>query len=234
MVRIAFVVEGQTERIFIENLLNNFYSHPNFNVTSRELRGYKEIEVTKPNYKESEVEHSFLILDVGGDGKVPAAIFERAPKLINENGYAHVIGVRDLFPHTKEQLATLQNALTTIFNGDTILTSLTMIVAVMEVEAWFLADYPLFERIDRQLSAANINTALGINIETDDLEAYPHPAKTVERIFQITDPDYRYKKNEAQIQTICGNINYDELCANDEVLARIPSFRMLIERLDEF
>ena len=63
MIKIAFFVEGQTERIFIEHLLDNFFTQPYFNVESFKILKDRATYITKSNYDDSSVNYSFLIFD---------------------------------------------------------------------------------------------------------------------------------------------------------------------------
>jgi len=81
MVKIAFFVEGQTERIFVEKLLDSYFTHPYFNIESIQLVEYKATIITKANYYHEEVKLYFLIFDVMRDGNVNGAILERSENL---------------------------------------------------------------------------------------------------------------------------------------------------------
>ncbi|MCK4408211.1 MAG: DUF4276 family protein [Bacteroidales bacterium] len=232
MIRIAFFVEGKTERIFIENFLDNYYTHPFFNVESQELRGGRAKKIIKSNYEDNNIKYSFLIFDVGGDGSVAGAILERSKKLIESYGYNHILGIRDLYPNTREQLDLVYSTFNEIFQNDSILNDISLIIAVMEIEAWFLADYPFFLKVDNRLTASKINENLSIDIENDDLEEYRQPAKIIDKIYKIVGK--RYKKRESDSYSICSHIDFDELCLNQNKRNRIPSFDSLINKIDEF
>jgi len=232
MTKIAFFVEGKTERIFIEKFLDSYYTHPFFNVESYELRGQRATVITKSHYEDDTVNYQFLIFDVGGDGRVAGAIYERYDHLINRKGFSHILGIRDLFPTAIEQLDLVKSTFTKIFNNDAITQRITLIIAIMEVEAWFLADYNFFVKVNPALSPAKINDSLNINIVEDNIESYTHPSKIVDRIYQIVDK--RYKKRESDSYSICSHLDFDDLYLNQNKRNRIPSFDLFIKKMDEF
>jgi hypothetical protein len=232
MTKIAFFVEGQTERIFVESFLNSYYTHPYFNVESYELRGGNAKIVTKSNYDDETINFQFLIYDVGGDGRIASEIFERHDHLINKAGYNHIFGIRDLHPNSHDDLGAIKHSLINIFNNNEILQKLTLVVAVMEIEAWFLADYNFFTKVDKSLTVKTINDNLNISIRHDDIESYDHPAKLIDRIYRIANK--RYKKRESDSYTICSHIDFDDLYLNTNKRNRIPSFDSFVKKLDKF
>lgn len=231
MTKIAFFVEGQTERIFVESFLNSYYTHPYFNVESYELRGGNAKIVTKSNYDDDTINYQFLIFDVGGDGRIASEILDRHDHLINKVGYNHIIGIRDLYPNSHENLDVIKQSLTSIFNNNEILQKLTLIIAVMEIEAWFLADYNFFAKVDKALTVETINDNLNISIEEDDIEGYNHPAKMIDSIYRIVNK--RYKKRESDSYSICSHLDFDDLYLNTDTRDRIPSFDSFVKKLDE-
>jgi len=231
MTKIAFFVEGKTERIFIEKFLDSYYTHPFFNVESYELRGGLAKIVTKSNYEDNTISYQFLIFDVGGDGRVASEIYERYDHLFNRKGFKHILGIRDLFPNTIEQMESIKFTFNKIFNNDEILQNISLIIAIMEIETWFLADFSFFRKVDPRLAPATISDRLNIDIETDNIERYRHPSKIVDRIYQIVDK--RYKKRESDSYSICSHLDFDDLYLNQDKRDRISSFDSFIKKMDE-
>jgi hypothetical protein len=231
MLKIAFFVEGKTERIFVEKFLDSYYTHPFFNIESQELRGGRAKLVTKANYNEQSIKYSFLIFDVGGDGSVVSAIFERSEKLIHIHGYTHILGIRDLYPNPKDHLPLIISSFEEIFHDFHQSNSISLIIAIMEIEAWFLADYAFFLKIDNTLTVSRINESLRIDIENDDLENYRHPAKTIDKIYRIV--GRRYKKRESDSHSICSYIDFSELCLNQNKRNRIPAFDSFVNVIEK-
>ncbi len=231
MKKIAFFVEGKTERIFIETLLDNYFSHPYFNVESFELIGEKAKAITKANYEDGLVSHYFLIYDVGGDGRVAGAIYERHEKLLTISGFDHVIGLRDLFPNNELDEIDIQHEFRTKFLNPELSRKLSLVIAKMEIEAWFLADYRLFERQNGILNVDFINHNLKISIDSDELEHYHHPSVIIHRIYRLIGKSYRKRKSDSY--RVCSFIDFSELCFNQARNSRIPSFSSFLELIND-
>ena len=230
MLKIAFFVEGQTERIFLESLLNNFFTHPYFNVESYQLVEDKATLITKANYDHSEVTLYFLIFDVTGDGNVNGAIYERAESLFTKNGYSHIFGLRDLFPHNKEEIPLIRSAFSETFGEFGYYKMLTQIIAIKEIESWFLADYDHFARMNPLLTAEWINSELNIDITRDSVEDYPHPSMVINSIWQLVGRSY--KKRATNSFSICSYLDYTLYCCDEQLQSRIPSFMELLNGID--
>jgi hypothetical protein len=55
------------------------------------------------------------------------------------------------------------------------------VLAVMEIEAWFLAETTHYARIDPAITMAAIKSTLGFDPENDDLQRRPSPAEDLLR-----------------------------------------------------
>jgi hypothetical protein len=225
------LLEGQTERIFIENLLNEYFTHPFFNIESVQLIEGKATSITKANYDHDDVRLYFLIYDVMGDGNVNGAINERSETLLNNRGYSHIIGIRDLYPQPIGSLPLMLEAFNDQFRDKEYFDKLTQIIAIMEIEAWFLADYNHFAKMDQKLVPEFINENLNIDILNDDLETYSHPSQTLNRIWNLVDRTYR--KRESDSHSICSHFDYSFFCCNEDLLNRIPSFARLLSTINQ-
>ncbi len=74
--------------------------------------------------------------------------------------------------------------------------------AVMEIEAWFLAMYKLFERIDPLLTIEYIQNELGIDFKSIDPEReFFKPSKEVNDIMELIGRGYKKKKDEIEAIT---------------------------------
>ena len=108
-----------------------------------------------------------------------------------------------------------------------------LIIAIMEVETWFLGEGSHFEKIDSSLTTSCINSHLKINIEKDDLEndnKYAHPAEVLNRIYKIIGKEYDKKKDT--INEIVEKLDYELIYC--EVKKRLESLCNLVDCLDEF
>lgn len=231
MRKVALFVEGQTERIFIEKLIENIFTYPSFDIQSYSLRGDRA-KMVRACRMDNNLEYFFLIFDVSSDGRLASAIIERAGKLVSEKGYTHIFGIRDIFPNSILDIDHIRSIFDDAIcrkgiNSETV----SLFFAVMEIEAWFLADYACFQKIDSSLTPTYIDNALGIHIQTDDIEAYDHPAVMIDKIFRLI--GRRYKKHEEDSFQICSAIDFSELYLNDDVKSRIPSFELFLRKFEK-
>lgn len=231
MIKIAFFVEGQTERIFIEYFLDQYFTHPFFNVESYELIKDRARIITKSNYEEKDINYFFLIFDVKGDGNIASAVLERSEKLITSSEYKYVFGIRDLYPNRREDYDLIINNFLEIFSLKEYRSSLFLVIAIMEIEAWFLADFQFLERIDTNLTFDHINENLKIDLVNDDLEAYKHPSVTLDKILRLT--GRKYDKSKSDIYLVCNNLDFADLILDDNKKNRIPSFLIFLNKLIE-
>lgn len=225
MKKIAFFVEGQSERIFIEHFLNDYLAPTDFKIDSYRIVAKNLISISKGlDYKNPS--YMFLIYDVGNDERVASAIRERAPKLF-EDGFHAVIGVRDLHPQTIDMLEDIKQAFNSIFISFLHKDKIHLSIPVTEIEAWFLADYKLYERLDSQLTSENINNRLSVDIVNDNIEDYRNPATQIDKIFKIIDRSY--SKHEHETYSICSRIDFCELCFEESCYSRIQRFKEFFE-----
>jgi hypothetical protein len=190
-------------------------------------RGVKYLGMRKNPYAEFYI----LVYDVGGDGNVVSAVKERSQKMIKSAGYSWILALRDLYPNSRAEKKAVIEAFNRIFKKYSYRSKLRLILAVMEIEAWFLADHDLFERLNPTATAKTIKERLDIDLIKDDPESYEHPAEKVKAIFNLFDENY--KKKEKQSHKIAANLDYNYLICSDEVLKKINSFHYFVKYLDK-
>ena len=148
--------------------------------------------------------------------------------MIRVASFDHLIALRDLYPKTASDKHKVINATLKAFRESGFSNKLRHVLAIMEIEAWFLAESNLFSRISRHLTADFIKQKLGLDLVNDDPELYKHPAKEMGRIYRLIDKKYR--KSEKQIRAISSKLDYDDLCL---CAPKISSFFYLLKCIDE-
>ena len=231
MIKIAFFVEGQTERIFIEKLLSEYLTYSKYAIESVKLLGEKSVKITTKSNFSPKIKYNILIYDVGGDEKAVSALLERAEKMINQFKYYRLFALRDLHPKKRENKKKIINLVNYEFNKKPFRNHLRFILAIMEIESWFLADYNLFYRTNNILRPNYIKNKLHIDLIKDDPELYESPAVKVGKILSLV--GIKYKKREKQSYNICYNIDYAFLCFGEEIENKISSFKYLIKCINE-
>ncbi len=206
MNKIAFFVEGKTERIFVEKLLSEYIGFQNI-----ELEVLKYLGSKGSNFITKRInpycQYFILIFDVGGDGSVTSAIRERAESMINNSGYTCLIAFLDLFPRHRNEKTAVIDAFYKIFDGYLFVNKIKFALAIMEIEAWFLADFNVFNRIDPSITPLLIKENLGYDLENDSPESYEHPSRVLDHIYSLF--GRRYRKREEDLYFIIYRLDYN-------------------------
>ncbi len=230
MKKIAIFVEGQTERIFLVKFLSEYLGVHKIEIRMEKNLGKKGIKFVGMR-RNPYADYFFLVYDISGDGNVVSALKERAEHMIKNAGYTAILALRDLYPLLREEKGKVAAAFKKMFMGYSFSDRVKLVLAVMEIEAWFLGDYRLFERLRPGLTAEYIKQRLGIDLVGDDPESYHHPSEKMNDIFKLFDDKYR--KREKQAHRIAENLDYNYLICSDEVLGKLSSFYYFIHCLEQ-
>ena len=150
MNKLAVFVEGYTEVLFVEKLIAEIAGNNKVVIDHREIRGGSASRRTFARIRASKMEgdekYFVMIVDCGGDSLVKTRIMEEHENLTN-GGYSKIIGIRDVRPDfTHADIPRLEAGLAKHIK--TSLIPVEFILAVMEIEAWFLAEVSHFAKID--------------------------------------------------------------------------------------
>lgn len=215
MKRIAIFVEGQADQIFIRCLLPTILDLSRLSFTCVKLYA-NQMQKVPYNYNvgQSHVEVHFLIVDAANDRKVLSAIKEREQHLFAK-GYDKVFGLRDMYSdeyckHSNK----IQDAVTSKFiNGVSQSVSLMSCpekihfhFAIMELEAWFLGMYSIFQKIKSTLDTHYIEERVGYDLsEIDPQTRFFKPATELDRILRL--PSLRYRKHSHDVNSILSGMD---------------------------
>jgi hypothetical protein len=238
MKKIAFYVEGQTEQFFINKLLIEIAGQRNIEIELQQFRGVGR--PTKSIYPKTTAQpqhpqHSALIFDCMGDGGVKPRILQDAVSLFNQ-GYSEIIGLLDLYPRT--DLAKFENELSngTLRNKRRITEPLpsntSILIAVREIEDWFLAECNHYTCIDASLTFNAIQIAsLGFNPCLDDLTIRnTTAAEDLRSVYQLV--GQTYKKTREKVERTVECLDYANLYV--KIRYRISTLNDLISKIDKF
>lgn len=210
MKKTIFVVEGQTEQIFTQIFISKLASVLAYSVISQKLHSGQLLKVTQTGVPEEVATHQILIINVEGDEKVPSYIRDNVSNFKNK-GYSAIFGLRDAYTgdgsKPKVNVDALYAAMNEIQVDEGIRTDL--VVALQEVEAWFLSAPEFFEALDDRLSIEKINSTLDIDLCALVVEDISHPAKLINDVLAIV--GRKYKKRAADSHSISQAMNYDSL-----------------------
>ena len=217
MKKIAIFVEGQGEQIFIRNLLFHLIDPSKFSFRCLRLRADTEHDVPY-QFPNPNAEVHFQILNVQGDESVLSAIRERE-ELLFSNGFTKVIGLRDMYSDayrkrsreiddqvTQEFVDRTNETIDQMSNAERI----RLHFSIMELEAWWLSMYNLFSKIDARLTQRLIEEELSYDLsKIDPQKAFFHPAREVEKIFELIGS--RYDKSRDDVEKITSRIDSSDI-----------------------
>jgi hypothetical protein len=239
MKKIAFYVEGQTEQFFVNKLLIEIAGRKNVQIVLQQFQGIgrmPKVIYPRTTAQPQNPQHYALIFDCMGDGGVKPRILEDAVSLFSQ-GYSEIIGLRDLYPLLLSDLYRFEQELTngTIRNGRRITQSLptntSIVLAVREIEDWFLAECNHFTCIDVALNHSLI-TSLGFNPCLDDLTMRTNSAADdLKNIYELAPPN-SYSKSKNTVQRTIECLNYTNLYL--EIRYKIAKLNELITKIDNF
>jgi len=230
--KLAIFVEGQTERIFITRLLQEIAGYKKVSVEVYQVRGDKanrKIQPLKSNL--IEVAPFFILLyDCGCDSHVLSDIKKQHNSLTN-NGYEKILGLRDLHPEPLKNRTQVENGIKGFLktfqkNGIPI----SMILVIMEIEAWFLGEYSFLTKIDSCLTSNFILHNLGFDLNALDVEQIPHPSEALNKIYQLIQRSY--DKSETTVEEIASLLNYEFMYLH--LVNKIKQLKPLIDAINLF
>jgi Domain of unknown function (DUF4276) len=231
MNKLAVFVEGQTEQIFVKKLLEEIAGEKNVRIRLEKSTGgrnaSKRIEVIEAERAEPEARYYIQIVDCSGESRVASEIRDTYA-ILERRGFSAIVGLRDVFPLDRARIPDIRKAMTYRLRTQPI--AVTQILAIMEVEAWFLAEHHHFAKIDPALTLAAIQGALRFDPNADDVEARDHPAEDLDRIYRLAGRSYR--KNKATVHGTVDALDYAHLYL--DLRARVGSLGVLVEAFDRF
>ena len=203
--KIACFVEGQTEQIFVERLFQEIAGRKNISIETYKFQGGKANRIIQPHKLSTIKDAPFFVLlyDCGCDAHVVSDIAKQHESLTNK-GYEKILGLRDLYPKSLSEKGQVEGGI----KGWLKLVQpmgipIYITLAVMEIEAWFLAEWHYFYKLDNCLSPDFIRQNLGLDLINIDVEQRLHPSQDLDDIYHLIGS--KYDKSEEISQNI---INY--------------------------
>lgn len=229
MKRIAFFVEGLTEQLFIEKLILELLGQHNVSIEKRQMRGGKNgpIRITHIGSPQIAADSHLYILitDCGGETTVKSYIMEQRENLIRK-GYSHIFGIRDVRPNiARSEIEKLKQRIYYRIPQKDCETK--FILAIMEIEAWFLAEEKHFEKLHSQLTCDLIQSQLNFD-PLGNTELVEEPAQLLNQIYQLV--GLSYGKTRTQLERTVENMDYANLYL--EVPNRNASLKTLIDAIN--
>ena len=230
MKRLAFFVEGYSEVLFVEKLIEEIAGKNNVTIECGFIKGGKNTpkQLTVLNAKNltSGCEYYVLILNCQGDHQVQTRIIEEHRNL-TKVGYEKIIGIRDVRPTF--QYSEIPKLRITMQNGlDLSLVPVEIILSVMEIESLFLGETTHFKKIDPAITIDAIKTRFGFDPISDDMELRPKPAADLENCYAIAGKTYA----KGLVQDTINALDFDRIYL--EQPQRLQSLSRLVSNIDFF
>lgn len=229
MHRLAIFVEGYTEILLVTELIQQVAGANQVHIDQLKIRGGtnapRKMSVISASQPATGARYYVLLVDCGGDAQVKTRIVEEHDGLTKKN-YWKIVGLRDVRPEfTHADIPKLEQGLRTRIK--TALAPVDFVLAVMEVEAWFLAESTHFPRINAAITKAEIQARLGFDPENDDMSQRPTPTEDLNACYQIGGESY----SKPALKTIAA-LDIDQFYL--ETAARCHFASRLIATIDAF
>jgi len=221
----AIFVEGQTELIFVERLLFEMFGYQGLRVELEEQHGGLYHEIGVRGAPPENVNYNVLLVNCACDGKVLPAIEERANKLRNA-GYDGILGLRDIYPRPSNEVEEIYR-----LTADRLVSMplpCKLVIAVREIEAWFIADTEHFVRYDPLLTLAFIRENIGVDLTRQNVEQIYHPSELLREIYSLVGGTYRNKLKETH--RVAEILDYEYLYL--EASNIVPALKKFLDELN--
>lgn len=104
------------------------------------------------------------------------------------------------------------------------------ILAVMEIEGWFIAEHTHFQQLSNELSIERIRSEVGFDPSMDDVESRDHPSEDMHNIYQLA--GFAYTKSKTNVQRTVDLLDYARIYM--ELGPKINDLNRLLEQIDAF
>lgn len=230
--KIACFVEGQTEQIFVEKLFQEIAGYKKISIETFKFQGGKDnriIQSLKPSIVK-DAPFFVLLYNCDCDSQVLSDIRKQHESLTN-SGYEKIIGLRDLYPQPLEKKQEIEKGIRGFLKPlQKIGVPISVILAVMEVEAWFLVEWNYLAKIDNRLTCDFILQKCGLDLRIIDIEQRVHPSQDLDEIYRLVSRNY--DKSEKTSQEIINNLDYELLYLH--LVNSVKQLKRFIDEIDSF
>ncbi len=232
-IRLAVFVEGQTEQKFMQKLIREIAGEANLQIQTMKPVGPRKRRFFREQYTTADfpgIRYFVLIVDSGGDETVVSDMLDQYESLAKK-GYSRILGLRDVRPRWSRRdipklERAMEKAITTRLPRSPV--PVDALLAVMEIEAWFIAEYSHLEKIG--ITCEAMKRKLGFDPSTDNIEMVDNPAVLLNKIYQLAGQSY--KKKLHQVQGVVNRLDYARLYLG--MSEEVPRLGALVRALDLF
>lgn len=222
MIKTAIFVEGQTELIFVREMLLKMFSYQNVSLECYTLFTDSNFNTTEYAYPNTEANYYFQIINVGNDTSVITRMIHRQQRLLN-SGFSKIIGLRDMYSRDYRRYSIgskidpeLNKKFISAHRKQITEDNVCFVFAIMEIEAWILGFRCIYETLGEDFTRDYIKNQLGFDLITDDPETeFYHPAEQLAALLNLASK--KYAKRKSDVNSLVSSINkadYIELLAS--------------------
>lgn len=239
MKKLAVFVEGQTEQVFVVKLVKEIAGRKNVAIKTVRARGGsvrnpRKFVTIQASSATGQEQYYVLIVDCGTDNRVASDIRDEYNSL--SKTYSGIVGIRDVYAGSDakgnfKDWDDVPRILQWMRYGmKTKPIEVDLVLAVMEIESWFLSDASHYEKIDTGLTKTHIEAHIGFFPPDIDTENIFHPAALLDAIYRIVGK--RYGKNKATVQDTVSHLDYADMYFDRQ--SNPASQNVLLGCLDRF
>jgi len=218
MKRVAIIAEGQTEAIFVRELLFRVIDPSEFSFSYIKLNADRMERVRE--YSSPNPEIHFQIINVQNDERVLSVIKDMETGLVESGLFGKILGIRDMYSQEYDDLSNgaINDHITTkimekqndIIQTMTYRNIIKLYYCIMEIEAWFLSMYNVFLKLDPKLTVEYIEENLGFNLKRiDPQKEFFKPSRQLNEIFELC--QWKYRKSEDNIEKFVSRIEVTDI-----------------------
>lgn len=201
MKKLAAFVEGQTEQIFVQKLLEEAGGKKRIAIESRQAfggqSGKRLFRIVQAAAIESKQQFYAQIVDCGTDTRVKSDVVDNYAGLV-ASGFETILVIRDVYPSfTPKDISNLRGGLQ--FGVKSKPVTVQFILGIMEIETWFISEYTHFQKLDTRLTPEFIKNRMGFDPSVDDIQLRPHPAEDLDNIYRLVGLSYKKTKVEFNV-----------------------------------
>lgn len=236
MKKLCIYVEGQTEELFVEKLITEIANKNEIAIIIKKLSGggknsgtEKSLTIIRDTEINEKTKYYIQIINCQNDERVQSEIRENWLSM-QKSGFEKVLGIRDLYPKKLEDLAKILKYMH--IKDPNLKIIAKSIIAVFEIETWFLAEYNFFKKLDSRLTLEYIKNN-GYDLENDKLDMdikYHHSADILNQIYHLVGRSY--DKTLVKSQFLVENLDYEKIYL--ELQDKLKSLKEFISELDDF
>ena len=194
--KLAIFTEGQTEQSFVCRLLREMATAKLIRIENIKLTGggksgprvSRRLSIDAATDRQK---FYVLIVDCTGDSRVADDVKNQYDTLVSE-GYSEIIGIRDVRPATVADIPKIKRFL--YYGIPTKPIRPLMVLTLMEIEAWFIAEYTHCHKIDSSLTLDVIKQTISFDPSTGDVETLETPSNDLDSIYRTAGQRYVKEK----------------------------------------